>query len=266
MTKKRLSDLLRNEVEKSAEAADVSSQKEAVGSSVDQAVVASATPSADPAPSTKSSAKLATEAQSRRSKNTSSATASKLQSKITELEAELKTVRQQESSWQKQIGALKTELQQQVDKSDQLTADLAQMKGAVEQHAELKAKLEAARQQETSWQEQIDKLKVALQQQIDLSVRLTTDLERAKGQVDHKETELDRVAAELNEAKKMILQLSEVNAKPLAKAPPLGPPTAAQKPTYNRSQRVGLKPLPQYCIQSEPKSTAFTDDDIGWVD
>ena len=131
--------------------------------------------------------------------------------------------------------------------------------------AELEAELETAHQHETSLQQQIVTLKADLQQQIDLSAQLAIDLEQVKGQVENKATQLEDVTAELDEAKKVILQLSEVNDKLLAAVKPISD-QPAQKPIPAKPQRISLKPLPRYCIQSEPKSTTLSDDDIGWVD
>ena len=207
MTKKRLSDLLRDEVEKSSDQEVAISQPKSANPSTDQSADTTAQQAAVAAPSTQSPSNA------RGRSNRKSPAAEELQAKIAELTTELKT----------------------------------------------------AHQQETSLQQQTVNLQSELQQQIALCAGLSSDLKQVKGQLEQKETQLNRLTAELDEAKKMILQLSEVNAKPLAESQPLAS-QRTQKTMRPPLHKVGLKRLPQYCIQSEPKSTTLSDDEIGWVD
>ena len=256
MTKKRLSDLLRHEVEKSAEEEGADSQKQPAKPTTARGKTASK--ASEKAGDSKSA--TASQAQS-----ATSDTDPKQHSTITELEAELAAAQQQEISSQQAIVNLKSDLQQKTNLSDQLTAKLEHLTGQVAQNAELQAELATARQHETALQQQIDQLKADLQQEIDQSDQLIAELDEVKQHVMQKETLLEQVTTELEEAKKVILQLSAANADPVTKTAPhrSQPP---QKLMSAKPQRAYLKRLPDYCIQSEPKSTLLSDDDIGWVD
>jgi hypothetical protein len=110
--------------------------------------------------------------------------------------------------------------------------------------AELKAHLitvqQTAARRETELQEQVD--------------RLQADLQTKQTQINKLQAELDQthhLKAELEDAKKMILQLSQINAQP---APPVATPkTQPAEPEFSTmSQPVRSQPLPPAPLHSPP--------------
>lgn len=268
MTKKRLSDLLREEVQKSEDAATPTSNQ-----ADSESAPAAQTESADQGPATldvvaeevveTDATDSAEEAGAK--KRTSRTTKAELDQMVTELEQDLEATRDREAALQKQVADLQADLQEQQVLVRQLTA-----------------KLEPANQR-------VNSLKSELEEHKSLVKRLQTDLQQ-----------VDQLKAELAEAKQMILQLSEANtqantqkathkpaARPvgldplrsasLAKAPNRQPVSVPEledntpsPPVDPNTYQPGLKHLRRQSIRPSslpPKqSSMLSDDDIGWVD
>jgi chromosome segregation ATPase len=275
MTKKRLSDLLREEVQKSEDAATPASDQ-----ADSESASASQTESADQGPATLDvvaeevvDADATDSEEAGTKKRTSRTTKAELDQMVTELEQELEATQGREADLQKQVSDLQADLQEQQVLVRQLTA-----------------KLEPANQRMNS-------LKSELEEHKTLVKRLQTDLKQ-----------VDQLKAELAEAKQMILQLSEANtqaktqaspqantqkaitkpaARPvgldplrsasLAKTPSRQPVSVPElednipsPPVDPNTYQPGLKRLRSQSIRPSslpPKqSSMLSDDDIGWVD
>lgn len=110
--------------------------------------------------------------------------------------------------------------------------------------------LPEAQRRENSVQQQITDLQSDLQEQKTLVQNLQADFEQA-----------NQLKAELEQAKKVILQLTEVNSKLTEEVN-----TLRKENEGFRSQKSGLKKLPHQSVQQNSPSTKLSNKDIGWVD
>lgn len=144
---------------------------------------------------------------------------------------------------------------------------------------ELQAALQAAQIREEHLGQQIANLQLELQEQKTLVHNLQPTLEQT-----------NQLKTELEQAKKVILQLSEINSKSTPSAiAPKKESQANSKPTQSaaitprkesrdfRAQNLNLKKLPQHSIQphqslepnppdSHGSNTKLSNKDIGWFD
>lgn len=130
--------------------------------------------------------------------------------------------------------------------------------------ADLKKQLQDAHRHEKSLAKQITELEAHLKQEQTTIQLLQTQLERA----NQTQAELDKVKAELEEARAVILQLAEVNnaakASKAQSAPPSEPKPSASKPSAPKAQPAQpphphyLEPdrLPKHSIHSHPDSSS----------
>jgi DNA repair exonuclease SbcCD ATPase subunit len=126
----------------------------------------------------------------------------------------------------------------------------------------LRAELEATQQQEQHFKQQIASLEANLQGQKTLVQQLQKEQEQSQ-----------QVKAELEQAKQMILKLSSANSEITKTAPQPPTPTAPPQPQVER--RLQLSPLPKRPAEIKPtfypkmpseSDTRLSDMDIGWVD
>jgi chromosome segregation ATPase len=144
---------------------------------------------------------------------------------------------------------------------------------------DLKATLEAVQPKDTVLSQQVSTLKAELEAKDTLIAKLQTETQQT-----------DQLKAELAEAKKMILKLSEVNAKPLTAISPIHTPASAKsepkpeaKPTlqvessaiaHNSKHETALRKILQHPTQpgsppsmpSEEREGKISEMDIGWMD
>ena len=116
--------------------------------------------------------------------------------------------------------------------------------------SELSEALQAAHRKESSLQQQIADLQSDLQEQKILLQKQIAELEPTK-----------QIKAELEQAKKVILQLLEANSKTTQEA---NTPKKENKGTS--SQKVALKKLPQHSIQPDSSSGKTFERNVGWFD
>ena len=116
--------------------------------------------------------------------------------------------------------------------------------------SELSEALQVAHDKENSLQQQITNLQSDLQEQKILLQRLLAELEPT-----------NQFKAELDQAKKVILQLLEANSKTTQEA---NTPKKENKGTS--SQKVALKKLPQHSIQPDSPSGKTFERNVGWFD
>lgn len=115
---------------------------------------------------------------------------------------------------------------------------------------DLRESLQEAQQRENSLQQQIADLQSDLQEQKTLVEKLEADIQRT-----------NRLKAELEQARKVILQLSEANSKLTEEVN-----TLRKENEGLRSQKSSLNKLPHHSIQQNSPSTRLSNKDIGWVD
>lgn len=116
--------------------------------------------------------------------------------------------------------------------------------------SELRKVIQKAGRHEKSLQQQITDLQSELQEQKILVQKLQADLAKS-----------DQLKTELEQAKKMILQLSEANSKKSEKV------DNSDKGNQSlRIQKLPLKKSGYPLIQTTSPSTALSNEDVGWVD
>jgi chromosome segregation ATPase len=117
--------------------------------------------------------------------------------------------------------------------------------------AELKEALYKAQSRENSLQKQIIDLQSSLQTQN----KLVQDAQKELEQVNV-------LKAEFEQAKELILKLSETNSKKPSEA------ITSSRPGDDslRSQKLSLKKLPYHVIHLPAEISKLSDNDIGWVD
>lgn len=124
---------------------------------------------------------------------------------------------------------------------------------------ELRSQLQSAKAQEGVLQRQIESLQADLSEQQALMQKLKADLEHSS-----------QLKNELEEARNVILRLSELNTKlegqvRAATAPP--PPTPKSEVRHiPEHTQIELRRAMQHPVLPVPPSTMLTNDDIGWVD
>ena len=121
--------------------------------------------------------------------------------------------------------------------------------------SELSEALQAAHNKESSLQQQIADLQSDLQEQKILLQKLVAELEPT-----------NQLKAELDQAKKVILQLLEANSKTTQEA---NTPKKENKEKENKgisSQKLGLKRLPYHSIQPDSPSGKTFERNVGWFD
>lgn len=229
MTKKRLSDLLRQEAQKSLE--EGTSAPEPNSEPIESKPATPVTPTAK---ATTRSTKATSRARSPKSTPTASTSGTKsasgAKSPVVETAPGVENTSTQPE--EKQAAALVRELEQAI--------------------ADLKAALTTAQATETGLRQEIANLESALQQQQDLVQTLKAEV--ASG---------DRYKAELEQTKQVILQLSDQNIKVTQELDAL---RQQQKPSGSRSTNLELRKILEHPTLREQPSTAFSDADIGWVD
>lgn len=149
------------------------------------------------------------------------------------------------------------------------------------QIAQLEADLKASRAKEVTAAKQVEGLKADLAKQQTHVFELKTAHEQAHEQATALTDKLQKVTAELDDAKQTILKMTEAAAKPAAAKPT--PQKAQDKPAAKpalsvkmpqggdiarRSRRLPMaKPIPDYAIEhGEQKNRMLSNDEIGWVD
>lgn len=281
MTKKKLSDLLRQEAQKSL---DETSQAETPQADKHQ-VTGNQVPEpvANPAASSpKTSSRKRSPKATQASLPTDSAADDPEATNSLETEA---TVSSAEEPHPESVDPIASTIASEPSHTSELqdlqetaTAEIAELKGAI---ADLDTALKTAYQTETSLQQDLKELASALQQQREQVQTLTAELEQA-----------DRYKAELEQTKQLILTLSENNIKITQELDTLKRQSTAsntrsniQVSKYRSSDRpssspsssnyglVGhglanteLRKILEHPVQKEQSSTAFSDAEIGWVD
>jgi len=117
--------------------------------------------------------------------------------------------------------------------------------------AELKEALYKAQSRENSLQQQI----IDLQSNLQTQNKLVQDAQKELEQVNV-------LKAEFEQAKELILKLSETNSK----KPSEGITPSRQGDDSLRSQKLSLKKLPYHVIHLPAEISKLSDNDIGWVD
>ena len=116
--------------------------------------------------------------------------------------------------------------------------------------SELREASQEAHRRENSLQQQIANLQSGLQEQKILVQKLQLGLE----QTNH-------IKEELEEARKVILQLTEINSKTTKE---VNPPREQKEDI--RPQKWPTKKLPHYSIQPNSASSKLPNKDLGWFD
>lgn len=116
--------------------------------------------------------------------------------------------------------------------------------------SELSEALQAAHRKENSLQQQIANLQSDLQEQKILLQKLQADLEPT-----------NQIKAELEQARKVILQLLESSSKTTQETN-----TTKKENKDTSSQKLGLKKLPQHSIQPDSPSGETFERNVGWFD
>ena len=120
--------------------------------------------------------------------------------------------------------------------------------------AELKEALYKAQSRENSLQQQIIDLQSSLQTQN----KLVQDAQKELEQVNV-------LKAEFEQAKELILKLSETNSKKPSEG--ITPSTPSRQGDDSlKSQKLSLKKLPYHVIHLPAEISKLSDNDIGWVD
>lgn len=250
MTKKRIADLLKEEVEKSSTATPAGAKSAQGGSakaSVSKASTAKA--AAKPATSKTSASKSASEGAG------TSTNASKSASKsVSPASASAKAAATKPSAVK---GA-----------DTQAAPDLAP------KVAELEAKLNEALQQSTA---QISALQGDIDTHQSRIFELKDSLEKAENDGNKKDAQIKKLTTDLEAAKQTIGKLTERSKAEVA--PTASPATekAAAQPSDRPSLSIrqspysGYKSIPEYAIQrgtppAGQSNSMMSDDDIGWVD
>ena len=109
---------------------------------------------------------------------------------------------------------------------------------------ELKAALQAAEEDNSSWQQQ--------------TATLQSDLQEQK-------TLVEKLQVELNQAKQLILKLTESNSPPPQKENPQ-PSPKENKSIKPQNLSLRTKTIPYHSMQVSSPSTEMTNSDIGWFD
>ncbi|MGI8934434.1 MAG: hypothetical protein ACR2FS_10210 [Phormidesmis sp.] len=143
----------------------------------------------------------------------------------------------------------------------QLTAKITELEAALAQSAE---KVNALQTDVDTHQNRIFELK--------------DSLEKTDGDRQAQTVQITQLTAELDEAKQVILKLTEANQQAKAKAQARAEQEeAAAKPAERQSLKLGRPPygsyksIPEYAIQrgtpaGGQNNSMLSDDDIGWVD
>lgn len=121
----------------------------------------------------------------------------------------------------------------------------------------LKAELQVAQEENSSQQQKMDKLVTALKAQLQAAQEENSSsrqkITSLQSDLQEQKVLVEKLQGELAEAKKTILQLSELNTKPV-------------KNTVPAKNTAFLAKLPHHSYQPELPSSVLTDTDIGWVD
>ncbi len=263
MTKKRIADLLKEEVEKSsvsvpaaAKLAPSNSASDSAKPSASDSASDSAKPSAKPSV-TKASAAKASAAKRTTSKTSASQSTSKSASKSGS-----------PASASTKAAATKSSAVKAAD--TQTTPDLAP------KVADLEAKLNEALQQST---DQISALQGDIDTHQSRIFELKDSLEKTENDGKKKDAQIKKLTDDLEAAKQTIVELtdkSKLDAKQLASQPATADKTAAQPSdraslSVRQSPYANHKSIPEYAIQrgtplAGQGSSMMNDDDLGWVD
>jgi hypothetical protein len=101
---------------------------------------------------------------------------------------------------------------------------------------------------------------------------LKDSLEKADKTAESKDEELSRIKGELQEAKEIILKLTEANAKAIEK-PPAKPPirhsgidVLPRPPRPSTLPKRYTRPTPEEELPQGQQNGMLSNEDIGWVD
>ncbi|MEL6778187.1 MAG: hypothetical protein AAFO06_13105 [Cyanobacteria bacterium J06597_16] len=256
MTKKRIADLLKEEVEKPAQAASSAKGRGRKRPSAKAASTSTAAKSAAAkSAKSKSTAAKSAAAKSTAAKSTKSTAASRTASKATS-----KTTAKPAATKASAAKASATK-----NESAALAKKVAQLEAALNESA---AQVSALQEDVETHQNRVFELKDSLE---------ATERESKK-----KDSQLKKLTAELADAKQVILDLSEAAAKNKAAAKaglattkqktatPAKTP-AARSLSVQRRPYSSYKSIPEYAIQrgtplGGQSNSMMDDDDIGWVD
>jgi hypothetical protein len=135
--------------------------------------------------------------------------------------------------------------------------------------ADLEKALAAAQKDNTRLEKTVAGLQSDLETQQSHLFELKDSLAKAEATAQAKDRALTKAQAELEEAKQTILKLSEAATPPVPKVTPhrisgvdilpRRPVEVKEKPTYRRG-------VPEYAIQKGQPNPMLSDVDIGWVD
>lgn len=246
MTKKRIADLLKEEVEKTADSS-------AGGTTSKAASTSKRTP-----------AKAASKSTSRTSKTTTAKTTTAKAGT-----AKTSTAKTASARRSKTASATKTTRTATAKTSTASTAQSATT--LAKKVAELEAALKTSQKQVAGLQEDLETHQGRIYE-------LKDNLEAAEREATAKDKQLTKVTKELEDAKDMIRKLTEISnqpaqtkkegpAQPKPSHPVLGADLATNRHTLSvRQQRTSRKAIPEYAIQRGEQNSMLSDDDIGWVD
>ncbi|MGD1904592.1 MAG: hypothetical protein ACFB0C_01205 [Leptolyngbyaceae cyanobacterium] len=125
----------------------------------------------------------------------------------------------------------------------------------------LTANLDAAKTQEAKLLDQVKGLQADLETQQSRLFELKDTLEKTEKSTQQKETQLSKLVAELEEAKQVILKMSQPAPEPKPERVSERAPLAVKM-----SRRAPAKHIPEYAIQRGEQRSMVSDMDIGWFD
>ncbi len=263
MTKKRLSDLLKEEVNKADTPAASAPDPEADATQAE--------PEAKPAASkttsrrassasrrTSSSRQTSKPARSTRSTKTTGKTASQKQTDTTAAKTTTQSTAQDKAE---STATTTPAIAPEVDPSADLTATVKT----------LEQELAAAAKEKTRLEKVVEGLQKDLDTQQARLFELKDSLDQAEAATKAKAEALVKTQSELDEAKKTILQLTEANAQaPVpAKSTPIrrsGVDILPRRPVDSVSQKHYHRGVPETSVEKSQPNPMLSDADIGWVD
>ena len=228
MTKKRIADLLKEEVSKTTPIENNGEDVSTFGVvDVDAEVVKPAAEASDSEKKTTSPEAKPAKAATPKKSSRSSVTKSTLEKKVKELEASL-------ASSQEQVASLQVDLK---DHQDQIFG--------------LKDELTKAQRTATEKETQAANLVQELDYARKTILQLTEANQKAAAEAETKAVEIAKAAAEEKAAAEKAAAEAE---------------RASRQSLSLRRAPSGYKRIPEYAIQRGPSNSMMTDDDIGWVD
>lgn len=273
MTKKRLSDLLKEEVQKDADPVAESSEStptpaEPVAAKSDKPARSATrrTTGRRTAPAAKPSSSTP-----KATKSTKESKPEKAASEPVEATSPLPEVKAAAKELAAKEPAVKEHAVKESETKESETK-AAKAKETEAKIAELEQALQATQARETVLQKQVSGLQEDLSNQQERLFELKDLMEKAKAEAETKTGQLKKVTAELEEAKQTILKMAESPSKPASpKHTPVygaGADIVERRPLPARSPASSLKRIPEASIQqgSVVQNSMLSNDDIGWVD